>query len=119
MLEGRVGHVCVAFPDGSVLVVGGDTGKRGATNSAEIFHPDANSWTATGTMLTARTDAAAILLRNGKVLVASGESGGAAANTLEIYDPAQRRFEQAPGVLSAPRVRHAITVLVAAQPEVA
>jgi hypothetical protein len=111
MLEARAGHVCVAFPDGSVLVAGGETGKRGATNSAEVFHPGANSWTATGAMLTARTGGAAILLNNGKVLVAGGESGGAAANTLEIYDPAQGRFEQAPGILSAPRSRHAIAVL--------
>ena len=111
MLEARAGHVCVAFADGSVLVAGDDTGKRGATNSAEIFHPDTKSWTATGAMLTARTGAAAILLKSGKVLVAGGESGGAAANTLEIYDPAEGRFEQAPGILSAPRSRHAIAVL--------
>ena len=111
MVEARAGHVCVGFPDGSVLVAGGDTGKRGATNSAEVFHADTNSWTATGAMLTARTGAAAILLKNGKVLVAGGESGGVAANTLEIYDPAQGRFEQAPGILSAPRSRHAIAVL--------
>src|ERR1017187_5812330 len=37
MVEARAGHVCVGFPDGSVLVAGGDTGKRGATNSAEVF----------------------------------------------------------------------------------
>jgi hypothetical protein len=48
VLEARDGHVCVAFVDGSVLVAGGDTGKHGATNSAEVFHPDTHSWTATG-----------------------------------------------------------------------
>src|ERR1039457_5736534 len=78
MVEARAGHVCVGFPDGSVLVAGGDTGKRGATNSAEVYHADTNSWTATGAMLTARTGAAAILLKNGKVLVARRRVGGRA-----------------------------------------
>jgi Kelch motif len=43
ILEARAGHACVAFQDRTLLVAGG------ATNSAEVFHPDTHSWTVTGT----------------------------------------------------------------------
>jgi hypothetical protein len=62
-------------------------------------------------MLTARTNAAAILLKDGRVLITGGESSGQIANTLEIYDPGESRFRLGRGVLSSPRASHAIALL--------
>ena len=103
MLAPRTDHVCIALDDGTVLVVGGAISRDSLTNAAEIFHPDANSWTPAGPMLTARRSAAIILLNNGKALVAGGEVCGQAITTFEIYDPAEGRFEPAAGTLSAAR----------------
>ena len=48
MLAPRTDHVCIALDDGTVLVAGGATSRDSVTNAAEIFHPDANSWTPAG-----------------------------------------------------------------------
>src|SRR5260370_12947483 len=54
----RKGHVGVAMQDGRVLAAGGTTAGGGATNTAEIFDPVANSWTNVGVGMTeARTGA--------------------------------------------------------------
>jgi hypothetical protein len=111
MLAPRAAHVCIALPDGSILVAGGSSGPGGPTNAAEIYQPATDTWTTTGAMLTARTNAAAILMNNHQVLIAGGETSGQIANTLEIYDPAAARFRLAHGVLSSPRANHAIAVL--------
>ena len=65
------------------------------TNAAEVFHPDTNSWVPTGSMLTLREKAAAVLLKGGKALIVGGEVSGTTANTLEVYHPAAGRFTQA------------------------
>ena len=111
MLAARTDHICIALEDGTVLVAGGNTGKDGVTNAAEIFHPDSNTWTPTGPMLTARRGAATVLLKGGTALVVGGDVAGQVINTLEFYNPVAARFDQAPGVLSAPRTRYALTVL--------
>ena len=111
MLEPRADHVCVALEDGTVLVADGDSGKNGATNAAEMFHPDDHTWTPAGPMLTVRRRAAAVLLKDGKAVVIGGEVFGIAANTLEIDDPAAGRFTQAGGILSPPRAGHAVALL--------
>src|SRR5436309_10799090 len=111
MLTSRRDHLCVALDDATILVADGDSGKNGPTNSAEIFHTDTNQWTPTGPMLTARRRAATVLLRSGMVLVAGGEVAGQTINTLEIYDPAEGRFEHAVGVLSAARTGYALAAL--------
>src|SRR5438046_5323466 len=83
MLAARTGHICITLADGTVLVAGGEAGKE-ATNSAEIYHPDTDTWASKGGMLSARKGATAILLKNGMALVAGGEVSGKPTNTLEI-----------------------------------
>ena len=111
MLSARAAHVCIALPDGTLLVAGGSAGPGGPTSAAEIYNPSTDLWKTTGAMLTARTNAAAILLQNKQVLIAGGQTSGQIANTLEIYDSAGGRFRLAHGVLSSPRANHAIAVL--------
>ena len=59
------------LPNGKVLVAGGD-GDSGILTSAELYDPATGTWTATGSLTTARSIHTATLLPNGKVLVAGG-----------------------------------------------
>ncbi len=89
MTTARGKHTATLLPNSKVLVVGGEWyGAVGGTltflpvASAELYDPATGTWTATGTMTTARAGHTATFLPNGKVLVA----GGSDAST-EIYDP--------------------------------
>ena len=110
-LAPRTSHICVALGKDLILIAGGSSGSGGPTSSAELYTPSTNSWSTTGSMRTARTNAAAILLPDGKVLVTGGETSGQIANSLEIFDPNEGGFRLAAGVLSSPRARHAIAAL--------
>src|SRR5690242_8985272 len=46
------------------------------------------TWALTGSMSTGRYAISAVVLKNGKVLVAGGINGSAVLNSAEIYDPA-------------------------------
>ena len=63
------------LPNGKVLVAGGCS-DDGTLASAELYDPASGTWTATGSLATARNLHTATLLPNGKVLVAGG-SGSA------------------------------------------
>jgi hypothetical protein len=54
MIEARMWHTATLLPDGSVLVVGGVTGESGVLlTSAELYEPDRQTWTTTGSMVVA------------------------------------------------------------------
>ena len=53
--------------------------------SAELYDPASGTWSATGSLTTARYDHTATLLPNGKVLVAGGYNGGPLSSA-ELYD---------------------------------
>ena len=59
------------LPNGKVLVAGG-VGIVQLLASAELYDPATGTWTATGSLATARYSHTATLLPNGKVLVAGG-----------------------------------------------
>ena len=59
---------------------------RHALSSAELYDPASGTWTATGSLGTARDAHTATLLPNGKVLVAGGNNGPALSSA-ELYDP--------------------------------
>ena len=88
MIEKRVHHAATLLSDGKILVVGGygwpsfDTPDRLA--SAEVYDPGTGTWTAAGSMNEPRAWITAILLRDGRVLVAGGEVHVTSA---ELYDP--------------------------------
>ena len=82
------GHTATLLADGSVLVVGDDH-----TRSAELYDPRSGHWTVTASTLMA-PDGAATLLRDGTVLVVSG-------NFAQLYDPRGRISGDEPDPVSA------------------
>jgi hypothetical protein len=95
-----------SLKDGRVLTTGGvDTIDEvgGPTNSAEIFDPTTGTWTLTGSMHVGREDHSAVLLLDGNVLVAGGETGGGVRTpTAELYDPRTGTWSLT-GSMTAPR----------------
>jgi N-acetylneuraminic acid mutarotase len=100
MITGRTAHSATLLHSGKVLVNGGwaahsnlggfNTDVYGDTKNAELFDPATNTWSATGQMVGARIPTPAILLADGRVLVASGAlaSGSVAIASAELYNPA-------------------------------
>lgn len=68
--------------DGRVLLAGGSN-----LNTAEIYNPDVNVWTAATPMLSVRRAAVAALLGDGSVLMVSGNSNAGEVNATERYVP--------------------------------
>ena len=80
MVVERIRHTATLLPNGKVLLTGGET-NSGQTTTAELYDPITNSFAATGSMGTVRTNCRATLLPNGKVLVT-----GATYNAItELY----------------------------------
>ena len=106
------GHTATLLPNGQVLVAGGgNTDSGSALASAELYDPASGTWTATGSLVTARLSHTATLLPNGQVLVAGG--GNSSSGTLasaELYDPASGTWT-ATGSLVTRRTEHLATLL--------
>ncbi len=95
------GAAAVTLKDGDVLVAGGMAGtgsSEQSTSAAEVYDPGTNRWTATtGGLSLGVSDASAVLLGSGKVLVAGGiaQSGGGSPSVTrvaEVYDPGSGSF---------------------------
>jgi hypothetical protein len=97
----RALHSSVRLADGRILVAGGTSVSDGAfaLASAEIYNPSTGTWTPTGSMATSRNVFAAVLLPDGRVLIAGGSKGreGDYASTAncEIYNPSTGIFTPA------------------------
>ncbi|MFD9789819.1 kelch repeat-containing protein [Streptomyces sp. NPDC059070] len=117
--EARRGHHAVLLSTRKVLVTGGLTTRSGdsakALATAEIYDPDADTWTATKQPMTdARTGHCAVALKGGQVLVAGGTapvsgSGTASLAFCELYNPATESWTPA-GSLLQPRSRHQLVL---------
>jgi WD40 repeat protein len=91
----RTGHTATLLANGKVLITGGGSSpfdSSGIRNTAELYDPSSGAFVYTGSMTTPRESGVAVLLQDGRVLVAGGHSGSTQTNTAEIYDPATGNF---------------------------
>lgn len=98
MLAARESHTATLLRNGKVLIAGGHRGRRPSVtiySSTEIYDPASGKFTAAANMTRVRHKHEAVLLADGRVLIAGGaderDGHGAYANA-EIYDPAAGRF---------------------------
>ena len=114
----RYAHTATLLDTGKILLAGGLTcavsGTCSYLSSAELFDSSAATFDNTGSMAAARS-ATAVLLENGKVLVAGGyacnsQGSCASLNTAEIYDPVAGTFSLAGNMTSA-RTGQTMTLL--------
>lgn len=102
MTRRRHKHDSVSLADGRVLILGGSDERdgNGAYASAEIYDPTRGTFTATANMNSRRykLQGTAVLLGNGKVLVAGG------ADRAELFDPASNTFSYLAGEMQTPHL---------------
>ncbi|HEX4667401.1 MAG TPA: kelch repeat-containing protein [Chthoniobacterales bacterium] len=108
LINPRVFHTATRLLDGRVLLAGGlvkrDGGGFEFTDSCEIYDPATNSWSATGSLNEAREFHHAVLLSDGRVLVASGlgPPTNGLMKTVEIYDPTSGTWSFTKAMLNPP-----------------
>lgn len=88
-------HTVTVLKDGKVLVVGGvdysaETGIN-YISKCEIYDPVTNVWSTTDSLPAGRTQHTAVLLNDGRVLVAGGKPDSISQTSL-IYDPATGKW---------------------------
>jgi len=103
-------HDATLLTDGRVLIIGGSDERDGdgAYRNAEVFNPVNKTFTAVkNNMNSARykLQGTAILLQNGKVLIAGG------ANRAEVFDPTTNSFSFAHGDMETKRLFATATLL--------
>jgi hypothetical protein len=95
MNQARESQAAVRLTDGRVLIIGGTVPFVGkcpmaciepSTASVEVYDPKTGKFRRNGSLAEVRSNANAVLLRDGTVLVMGGSYG--APETMEIYDPA-------------------------------
>jgi len=96
----RTGHVAILLPSGKVLVAGGLNSQAGPSLaylfSAEVYDPNAGTWTPVSSMHSPRQDATASLLPDGNVLVAGGASSNITfLSSTEVYNPTANTWTSA------------------------
>src|SRR6185295_6328103 len=98
--------------DGRVLIAGGARGSSGpALNTAELYDPGSEMFTATSAPMTStRQYHSATLLLDGKVLIAGGFNGSA-LKSAELYDPVTGTFTATSTPMTSAREYHTATIL--------
>ena len=99
MSEARAQHTATRLPDGRVLVAGGLGGGQTSIlqiylsgpplGSAEVYDPSSGTWSPVEAMSVKRTAHAAVLLKDGRVVVIGGTGEGQSMlDSTELFDPA-------------------------------
>lgn len=110
LITARSGHTATLLDDGRVLVVGGDN--AGAIAQAEVYDPSTGKFSATGSLLTARSGGhSATKLLDGRVAIIGGWGPDYKdVATVEIYRPDAGTFAVA-CTLGTARSEHTATLL--------
>ena len=107
-------HTATLLSDGRVLVAAGASLASGTLtlrSGVEIYDPATGSWTATGSLNTARVFHTATLLPNDKVLVTGGSDFTSVIyRSTELYDPSTGQWSET-GKLTTSRISHTATLL--------
>lgn len=110
MMVPRGQHTATLLPDGTVLIIGGgscDCPSKIVYRETELYEPSAGKFVPVGTLNAARYKHTAVLLSNGKVLVAGGSDArdwrGQLASA-ELYNSSSRSFQSLPD-MHAPRFK--------------
>ncbi|NOS81443.1 MAG: hypothetical protein HOP32_07680 [Nitrospira sp.] len=120
MRSARLSHTATLLPAGQVLLTGGqiDNNNGDGNNSAELYEPATQTFTAiSNTMTVPRGAHVAVLLPNGKVFLAGGFNMGFtdipfAHNTAELYDPATQTFTAIAARMTSSRSDHPAATLL-------
>jgi N-acetylneuraminic acid mutarotase len=120
MTTPRAYHTATLISGGKVLVAGGENGDRPPPGdnlaSAEIYDPQSDTWTRTGSLSVPHAyGQTATLLTDGRVVVVGGEGNSAspqalAVETAEVYD-ADRGTWRTMAPMPTPRYFHGAVIL--------
>jgi hypothetical protein len=101
MIRDRTRHTATRMADGRVLVVGGEIPRNTLDwfpfeGTAEVFDPETNKWSETGSLVTKRGGFTATLLPTGEVLLVGGyDDRDSSLASAELYDPVAGRWRAA------------------------
>jgi hypothetical protein len=98
------------MPNGKVLVAGGTPNGVNFFDSADLYDPSDNTWTATAAMNGQHANHTATLLTNGKVLVSGGQGAFGLTNAAEVFDPVNLSWSTV-GSMKSARASHTATLL--------
>jgi N-acetylneuraminic acid mutarotase len=116
--ETRVGHTATLLQEGKVLVAGGcgDEECFSILGSAELYDPNTETWSITGSPNTSRDTCTLTMLPSGNVLLTGGDgqSVPSTLNTAELYNPATGRWSYTGGFLNR-RGGETVTLLSSGQ----
>jgi len=116
---GLFDHTATLLPNGEVLLTGGFASGDESVNTAELYDPIAQTFTAlNATMTVPRGGHTATLLPSGQVLIAGGQTGEYAGayptsplDTAEVYDPVAQTFAALGATMTTPRAYYTATLL--------
>jgi hypothetical protein len=110
----RFNHTATLLNNGMVLIAGGEVSAGDGTftgsASAELYDPNAGTFSPTGNLNQARKSHTATLLGNGLVLIAGGNGLNGDPAAAELYNPSTNTFSST-GNLNTPRDAHSATLL--------
>jgi len=114
LAEARANQTATVLPDGRVLIVGGfeeqEDGSEEVRASAELWDPVSARFAPTGPLIEARSEHAAALLPDGRVLIVGGWDREKRLASAETWDADTGTFTRA-GALAEPRWGHSATAL--------